>query len=95
MRRTVAGTNNLIPPLTEKEGSENCTQSPTPAGGRCRNLESVHEGAAIVRASFHVSEGANLGFERLVVLAFDLQFGLQLLDQQIEVRDFDAQLMDV
>lgn len=44
---------------------------------------------------FHVRKRANLSFERLVVLAFDLQFGLQFLDEQIEMSDLDAQLLDV
>ena len=36
-----------------------------------------------------------LGFEGLVVLALDLEFGLELFDQEIEARDFGAQLKDV
>ena len=31
-----------------------------------------------------------LGFEGLVVLALDLEFGLEFLDQEIEARDFGA-----
>ena len=48
------------------------------------------EEAAIVRVLFHIREGANLGFERLVVLPLDLQFGLEFLDQQVQVSNLDA-----
>jgi hypothetical protein len=37
----------------------------------------------------------DLGFQRLVVLAFDLEFGLELLDQQFESRDFGAKFLSV
>ena len=36
-----------------------------------------------------------MGFQRLVVLAFDLEFGLELLDQQFESRDFGAKFLSV
>ena len=39
-------------------------------------------------------EIAGVQFQGLVVLAFDLQFGLQLLYQQFEASDFCAQLID-
>jgi len=34
-------------------------------------------------------------FEGLVVLALDLEFGLQFLDQQFQARDFSFQFLDV
>jgi len=36
-----------------------------------------------------------LGFQGLVVLAFDLEFGLELLDEQFESRDFGAKFLSV
>ena len=44
---------------------------------------------------FHVGEGANLCFQSLIVLALDLQLGLEFLDEQVEMRNFDAQLLNV
>lgn len=41
---------------------------------------------------FGVCQRADLQFQRLIVLLLDLQFGLQFLDEQFEVRDFRAQL---
>jgi len=37
----------------------------------------------------------DLGFQGLVVLAFDLEFGLELLDEQFEARDFGAKFLSV
>ena len=34
-------------------------------------------------------------FEGLVVLALDLEFGLQLLDEEFEPRDFGFEFLDV
>ena len=36
-----------------------------------------------------------MGFQGLVVLAFDLEFGLELLYEQFESRDFGAKLLSV
>ena len=36
-----------------------------------------------------------MGFQGLVVLAFDLEFGLELLDEQFESRDFGAKFLSV
>jgi hypothetical protein len=47
------------------------------------------------RRLLDVGKGANLRFERLIVLALDLQFGLEFLDQQVQVRNLDAQLLNV
>ncbi len=44
---------------------------------------------------FRVGEGFDLGFEGLVVLALDLQFGLELFHQEFEARDFDAKLVRI
>lgn len=33
-------------------------------------------------------QGFNMEFESLVVLAFDLEFGLQFFDQEFQARDF-------
>lgn len=43
----------------------------------------------------HFRERANLRFQCLVVLAFDLEFGLELLHQQVQVRNFNAELLNV
>src|SRR5258708_10920949 len=40
-------------------------------------------------------QGCNVEFEGLVVLALDLEFGLQFLDQQFQARDFSFQFLDV
>ena len=39
-------------------------------------------------------EGADLGFQGLIVLALDLEFGLEFFYQHFEARDFDAELLD-
>lgn len=44
---------------------------------------------------FYVGEGADLGLESLIVLAFDLQFRLEFLDEQVQMRNFNAQLLNV
>jgi hypothetical protein len=41
------------------------------------------------------SQGLQLCFEILVILALDLELGLEFLDQQVEARDFGAKLEDV
>src|SRR5258708_16628123 len=43
----------------------------------------------------HFREGANLCFQSLVVLPFDLKFRLQLFDQQIQMGNLHAQFLDV
>src|SRR5215471_1436257 len=40
-------------------------------------------------------DGTDLRLQGLVVLALDLEFGLELLDQEVEARDLEAQLLDV
>ena len=40
-------------------------------------------------------KGTDLRLQGLVVLAFDLQFGLQFFDEEIEVGDLHAELLDV
>jgi hypothetical protein len=42
-----------------------------------------------------VGEVVELGFEGLVVLAFDLEFGLKLFDQEFEARDFGTEFQGV
>jgi hypothetical protein len=42
-----------------------------------------------------VGDGADLGFEGLVVLAFDLEFGLEFFDEEVEAGDFEAKFLDV
>ena len=44
---------------------------------------------------FDFRKRADLGFESLIVLALDLEFCLELLDLQIEARDFHAKFLDV
>lgn len=44
---------------------------------------------------FHVGEGANLCFESLIVLALNLQFGLKFFDEKVQMRNLDAQLLNV
>ena len=41
---------------------------------------------------FGAGQGVELGFEGLVVLALDLEFGLEFFHQEIEARDFGAEL---
>ena len=41
---------------------------------------------------FRVRQCADVKFQRLIILALDLQLGLQLFDQHFQVRDFCAQL---
>jgi len=43
----------------------------------------------------NLRERAHVQFERLIVLAFDLQFGLQFLDQQLQVGNLRFQLLDI
>ena len=50
---------------------------------------------AIESESVGVSERLELCFERLIVLAFDLQLGLEFLDLQLEARNFGAELGEV
>jgi hypothetical protein len=42
-----------------------------------------------------VGEVVELGFEGLVVLALDLELGLEFLDQEFEARDFGAEFQGV
>src|SRR6202012_436225 len=44
---------------------------------------------------FGVSKGLKLRFERLVVLAFDLKFGLEFLHLKIETRDLGTGLCEM
>jgi hypothetical protein len=39
---------------------------------------------------FRMRESVDLHFERLVVLAFDLELGLEFLNQQLQARYFYA-----
>jgi hypothetical protein len=47
------------------------------------------------RGLFDAGECADLGFEGLVVLALDLEFGLEFLDEQVEARDFHTEFVQV
>ena len=40
-------------------------------------------------------EGADLGFQGLIVLALDLEFGLEFLYEEIEMGDLHAEFLDV
>ena len=40
---------------------------------------------------FGVGEVVELGFEGLIVLALDLELGLEFFDQEFEARDFGAE----
>jgi len=40
-------------------------------------------------------QGADVQFESLVVLALDLQLGLEFLDQKFQMRNFRAEFEDV
>jgi len=42
-----------------------------------------------------VGQVVDLGFQGLVVLAFDLEFGLEFLDQEFEARYFGAEFLRV
>lgn len=42
---------------------------------------------------FEFSESLDLGFQRLVVLALDLKFGLEFFDKQLQSGNFHAQLL--
>ena len=70
-------------------GAENClTWSPRPYGlgylvSRLRRL------------LIDLGEGADVEFEGLVILALDLEFGLELLDQEFEVRNFCTKFVNV
>src|SRR5215510_10417345 len=44
---------------------------------------------------FETSEGADLGLECLIVLAFNLKLGLEFLDQQLEASNFHAKFLQV
>lgn len=39
---------------------------------------------------FDSAEGLDLGFQRLVVLALDLKFGLEFLHEELQTRNFYA-----
>lgn len=41
---------------------------------------------------FGMCEGVELSFERLIVLAFDLELGLEFFDLKVETRNFGAEL---
>jgi hypothetical protein len=43
----------------------------------------------------HFGKCADLSFQSLIVLPLDLKFGLQLFDQQVQVRNLHAELLDV
>ena len=45
-----------------------------------------------VNGLFSVRQCADVRFQRLVVLALDLQLGLKFFDHQLEVRDLRAKL---
>lgn len=64
---------------------------PEPREFCCRKAALVQNRNLLI----HLGEGADVEFEGLVVLALDLQFGLQFLDEQFEARDFRAQFVDV
>jgi hypothetical protein len=55
----------------------------------------VNKSVFATRKLFGVGQVVDLGFQGLVVLAFDLQFGLELFDEQFESRDFGAKLLSV
>ena len=42
-----------------------------------------------------LGQGLDLLFESLIVLALDFQLGLELLDEQLEVRNFGAELSGI
>ena len=42
-----------------------------------------------------IGESADLGFQGLVVLALDLEFGLEFFNEKIEVSDLHAEFLDV
>ena len=44
---------------------------------------------------FDLGQGTDVEFEGLVVLALDLKFGLEFLDEQFEARDFGAEFVNV
>lgn len=48
-------------------------------------------GSSLIEAG----QSAHVNFERLIVLALDLQFGLQFFDEQFEARDFRAKFLHV
>lgn len=50
---------------------------------------------SILAELFDSRESLHLLFQRLVILPLDLQFGLELFDQQFEACDFAAQLQEV
>jgi len=52
-------------------------------------------GANVARNLFGVGQVVDLGFQGLVVLAFDLEFGLEFLDQKFEARYFGAEFLRV
>jgi hypothetical protein len=40
-------------------------------------------------------EGADLGFEGLIILPLDLKLGLEFFDEEIEASDFHAEFLDI
>ena len=40
-------------------------------------------------------QGFDVEFEGLIVLAFDLELGLEFLDEKLEARDFSFEFLDV
>ena len=48
---------------------------------------------AVERRLFGAGQRFNFGFEGLVILAFELQLGLQFFYQQLEARDFGLKLL--
>ena len=43
---------------------------------------------------FDLRQSADVEFKSLIVLALDLEFGLELLNQEFEARDFDAEFLN-
>jgi len=61
-------------------------------------IVSFNEGTGWIREFLWlvgVGEVVELGFEGLIVLALDLQLGLEFFDQEFEARDFGAEFQGV
>ena len=71
-------------PSDEKERSQ-ATQSEN-----ARQLEAEDDTSVL----FDLGQGTHVQFQRLIVLAFDLELGLEFLDQQLEMSNLRAQFVN-
>jgi len=65
------------------------------AGALVTGLSQVCRAGRVLRPLVGVCQVLELCLERLIVLALDLKFGLQLIDEQFEGRDLSAQFSSV